>query len=267
MIDARSSGIAATASAADDIASGVDHVASAPDALKSAPDDADPVIAMRTMPNGRIDLIRFFEARLGAWSADPAAIGLSAQQLADLSAMVAAGRAALDDAEELRNLARAATLTFNDAVGDIRKAGGSALNTIRAFAEAGADPAAVYAAAQIPPRAQPSPAPAPQAPTDFAFTLLGDGALELRWSAPAPIPGAEVFTTIHRKLDGAGDFALLAGTGEESWTDRTIPAGTVSAQYMLRALRRGQVSPPSAITTVYFAAAPASATAAPRIAA
>lgn len=210
---------------------------------------------MATLPRSKPETISFMETRIGTWVAEAANLGLSIPQTTDLSTAIAAASSALDAAEEARAASKAATTTYDAAYSAMRTLAGSAINTIRAFAESSADPAAVYALAQIPAPADPQPAPAPTAPTDITFELQSTGAIHLRWKAPQPAPGAEVFTSVSRKLDGASSFTAIFDTGAREFLDDTIPPGTPSVQYVLRAKRGALVSAPSSVITIYLGAA------------
>lgn len=200
---------------------------------------------MSTMPQTQDALINFFESHTAVWSNDPAGIGLSLEQLTALSGATVAARAALTTAIQTRDAAKGATTDLHGALSTLRGLGGPAIAAIRAFAEGSEDPASVYALAQIPPRADPTPAPPPEIPTDITAAVLGDGTIRIRWKAPQPSPGAEVFTQVKRRLNGAGPFLLLGDTGAKTLVDSTVPAGTHKVEYMCIAKRGEQQSDPS----------------------
>jgi hypothetical protein len=80
----------------------------------------------------------------------------------------------------------------------------------------------------------------------MSATVLGNGTVRLRWKAPQPSPGAEVFTQIQRRFNGAGQFQVIGDTGAKTFVDTTVPAGTASVQYIFVAKRGEQQSDPSA---------------------
>jgi len=183
---------------------------------------------MRTLPKAQAKLITFFEVHTDLWAQDPAAIGLDPLKLDALSAATAQARQNHAEAIAAREAAKAATTALSGSIEKLRALGGPAISTIRAFAESAANPGHIYSAAQIPPPADPSPAPAPEAPTDIRIALLGDGSLELRWRTRQPAPGAEVYTQIRRQLNATGPFTALGDTGARRYIDTTVPAGTRS---------------------------------------
>lgn len=207
---------------------------------------------MSTLPRSRAEQINFFEQHVSIWASDPAALGLTSAQVTDLNGLTTAARASFVTVEAARQSAKATTTGYYGATDAMREAGGEAINTIRAFAEASDDPAAVYEAAQIPPRAAPSPAPAPDAPTNIATTVYTTGEVELKWKVKQPRPGAEIFTVIHRRLNNTGAYIEFASTGEKMFVDSNIPPGTQSVSYMLRTRRGDQVSVPSDAVTQHL---------------
>lgn len=199
---------------------------------------------MRTLPKSQAKLITFFEAHTDLWAQDPAAIGLDPLKLGALSAAAAEARQDFASAIAAREAAKAATTALSGSIERLRALGGPAISAIRAFAESAEDPWSIYSAAHIPPPGDPSPAPAPDAPTDIAITLQTDGALELRWKTRQPAPGAEVYTQIRRRLNGAGGYTPLGATGARVFIDDSVPAGTGSVEYIFTVHRGGKSSDP-----------------------
>ena len=210
---------------------------------------------MSTLPRRKPEAIAYLENRIATWVAEGVNLGLSVDQASALSLAVASASGALDAAEQARAQSRAATITYDAAYDEMRALGSAAIKSIRAYALTTDDPSAVYALAQIPAPADPTPAPAPGAPTGITFTLQSTGAIMLRWKAPQPAPGAEVFTSVSRKLDGQTSFTTVFDTGAKEFLDDTIPPGTANVQYVLRAKRGTQVSAPSSVITIYLGAA------------
>ena len=205
---------------------------------------------MGTMPQTQDALINFFESHTAVWANEPTAIGLSLEQVTALSGATVAARSALTVAIQTRDAAKGATTDLHGALATLKGLGGPAIATIRAFAEGSEDPASVYAAAQIPPRSDPNPAPPPSIPTEVSATVLGDGTIRLRWKAPQPAPGAEVFTEVKRRLNGTGTFLVLGDTGAKTLVDSTVPAGTHKVEYMCIAKRGDLQSDPSQPVTL-----------------
>ncbi|MEQ9095037.1 MAG: hypothetical protein RIE32_02105 [Phycisphaerales bacterium] len=198
---------------------------------------------MATVPNRKQDMINFFATRVPIWSADPAAVGLTAELCAELSAKLSAAQDDLANQNAKKAAQKAATTASNESAQDLRSFGGKQINTIRAFAENGGG-TTVYSKAQIPAPADPGPAPAPGEPYDLDADLDNNGHVVLTWKADAASAHTGVFFEIRRKLDGENSFSLLASTGTKTFTDQAIASGTASAVYNVTA-KRGELSSPT----------------------
>jgi len=205
---------------------------------------------MSTMPQTQEALVSFFEAHAPVWLNDPTAIGLTLETVTSIQGATVIARGALGTAAGARDASKSATTALHGAVAELRGLGGPAIAAIRAFAEGSDDPATVYATAQIPPRDPPSPAPAPDTPTEISATVLGDGTIRVAWKVFQPVPGAEVYTQIRRRLNGVGEFTTLGDTGAKTLVDSTVPAGTHSVEYLCIAKRGEQASDPSQPVTL-----------------
>ncbi len=191
---------------------------------------------MPVLPRTRLDKIEWFEQRLDpqhGWLADPGAIGLTAQQVADLADRVAAARAAYDAAQQARNASLSATAAFHAITGDMEGDGRDLIATVKAFAETTDDPG-VYARADVPPPAEPTPAGPPAPPTSVTGTITSDGAVRLRWKGTL---SHRTFYEIFRRLDGEATWTVLDSVGEKAYLDASVPPGTSGVQYRVRAKR------------------------------
>lgn len=201
---------------------------------------------MTTVPKTFLGRLEFFEQRLPAWSADPAAIGLSAGEVAQLAARVSMARQRYVELEAIRSAAEAATLSHkiaNDAMYDF---GSDLVQTIRAFADRSDNPG-VYAAALIPPPKDPSPSGPPPRPSDVRFELMPTGSLRLRWKGSV---ARRAHFCIFRKAPGEHGFTLLDSVTSKTYVDTTIPHGATELTYSIQARRdRHQVSTPPMIVT------------------
>lgn len=206
---------------------------------------------MGTVPPSRLGTLEFYETHLPLWAADPLIIGLTLEAVTDLQAVVSTARTAYDNAQTARVASKGATEGFYNAIDTLRTTGSGALAEIRAFAKSTENPD-VYITAGIPAPSAPSPVPAPDAPTELNTTVAMNGEVTLKWKAKQPAPGAEVFTVIYRRLNGVGAFTEFTSTGEKTWIDTSIPSGTQSVSYFLRARRGDQVSPASSPLTQFL---------------
>ncbi len=202
---------------------------------------------MPTIPRTLTGKIEFFERHLPVWSDDPAAIGLSAAQVADLAALTAEARTRYDRARAARLVARAETGLQHEAIGAMMKLGTALVATIRAFADATDDEAGVMSRANLPPVDAPSPAPPPEPAANLTSELRNSGAIRLAWHGTV---ANGTFYTIWRRLEGEQGFTLLGSVSALAFTDETIPAGTPEATYQLRTHRDEFTSAPSVAISV-----------------
>jgi len=195
---------------------------------------------MSVIPPAKEDMIAFFASHVPVWSAQAANIGVTPESMAELSALLsaaqdAAATQASKDAEK-----KAATLAANQAAAALREAGAGDLATIKAFAKATKDPS-VYAKAQIPEPAEPTPAPPPSEPYDLDAELDNNGNVILTFKSESASSHTGVFFEVRRKLDGESSFSIVGSTGTKSFTDQGIQPGTASAVYNVTA-KRGELS-------------------------
>ena len=185
---------------------------------------------MAEVPNTVLGKIEFFEQHIPVWSADPTAIGLTAQQIIDLTGLTGAARVAYNDAQSVRQTAKAATLTQNNAVADMMAFGTAAIATIKAFADISGDDQSVYAAAEITPDGSPSPLPPPVPATELAAELLNTGQIKLSWKGTV---AHGTFYAVWRRLGEGQPYETLGSVSAKSFTDTTIPVATPEATYYL----------------------------------
>ena len=198
---------------------------------------------MPVVPGKRTDMISFFATRLPVWAQNPTAIGLTAAQAAELSTRINAAQTAAAEQLTLRAQAKAATEEANELAASLRAFGGTLVNTIRAYAETNDNPA-VFALAQIPAPAAPTPAPPPSMPYDLKADIDNTGGVVLTYKADNAASHTGVFFEVRRRLDGQTAFTLIGTSGVKAFTDSAIPMGTTSAIYTITA-RRGALSSPA----------------------
>lgn len=205
---------------------------------------------MSTIPRTHEERIAFFEQRLADWAKNPAAIGLTAAQVAALQARTVEARAAQNALIAARAAAGNATLDRNLASDALFSLGGDLVRTIRAFAQA-SDDAIVYAEASIRPPKVPSPTGAPPPPTEVAFALLPGGALRISWKGS--MARGTTFA-VYRAPVGSRAYTLLDTVHAKHFVDRAIPPGTTSLAYAIEA-RRADHRVRSLDMVVHFGAA------------
>ena len=172
------------------------------------------------IPDSRSDAIDWFTNRLAAWSADPAAIGLTEALVSELAAATAAVSNACTSAEQANDAKLAASQAYRNQADAMREIGVGLVQQIRGYAKATGDES-VYSAALLPDPATPEPTPAPGTPYDFGISLLQDGSVELAF-----------------RCDSPGNVAGVT-------YDATVPAGTAVATYRVQARRSTQAGGPA----------------------
>lgn len=193
---------------------------------------------MAVLPQNRLDLIQFCEAHWPVWQAAPTTIGLTAAQVTAFKTNTETARSKFNAAESARMASRAATVTYYDVAGDLRDNAADLVRAIKFYAENQASPDVVYAAAQIPPPASPSPAPPPGKATDVRVELNPDGSLTFRWKATNASASSGAYFSIFRRIGEAmTPFTLAGNTGSRVFIDDTLPLGTTLATYIIQGFR------------------------------
>lgn len=195
-------------------------------------------LIMSVVPKKTVERIQFYEDHTAPWAANAVAIGSTTTLVTDLTTKTTAARAAYDAQQAAQNVAKAATLTLENAMRALSQAGSDIIFQIRA--KAGASGNSVYALAQIPAPATPSPVGAPGTPSDFAVELNQDGSIVLKWKCNNPAGSSGTIYQIFRRDSAEGEFNYVGGTGAKKFLDQTIPAGTSSVTYQMQAVRSTQ---------------------------
>lgn len=200
---------------------------------------------MAVVPKARDELLTFFQLRIEKWLADPGSIGLDAQQAADVAAAYEALAEAEREAADLKRRTMAAVARAANQDEALRRLGGAAINSIRAYAQAKDDPN-VFVRASIPAPRRRSPLPAPEAPRSVTPRLTSHGTVEVTWEAS--VAHGTTFLVYRRVMgapDGAGmgPLEFIAATHDTRITDQRIPPRILGLMYTVRALRGGKQSP------------------------
>ncbi len=198
------------------------------------------------------------QAHAGVFAAQAKQIGLPGPQAALFADRLAALKAAELAQALAMQAARMATQQVRQAYRDMRATAGDTVRLIRAFAEAGPDPSAVYQAAMIPVPQAGSPVPPPDRPHGLRVTLdATSGALTLRWKATNPPNGGGTTYLVRRRLPGEAGWTFIGVAGRKRFVDGTIPGGVASVEYVVQGHRADTAGPPSPIFTVNFGVSPA----------
>lgn len=205
------------------------------------------------LPSKLADLVAFVGEHVPVWTAAPAtAIGLTAEQLAALSAQHTDTTEKIAEKTAAEFAARAATLAQGQSGRDLRSLASAAVRSIKTFAEAQSKPDLIYAQAQISPPSPPLPVPAPTQPTDLTVTIdPTSGAITLKWKANQNGVAGTTYL-IYRKAQGESGFQWVGATGTKEFLDSTFTAGPDSVQYYVQGTRSGLTGQASSILMVSF---------------
>ncbi len=210
---------------------------------------------MTVIPDNPADQIGFCELHLPPWQEHAAALQVPEPLLDTLAVETAAARSAHEAALAAREAALAATRAFRAATARMRTTAAACVRVIKTTAAVSGD-GSIYTLAQIDPPASPSRTPRPARPEIAGFVLNPVGSLTLRWRSADTAPSSGVLFSVERRLEGEANFRAVGGVMGGSFTDDSIPSGTLGAVYFITARRgagRGlQTSEPSAAVSVRF---------------
>ena len=190
---------------------------------------------MRVVPRNHGPKIQFFRTHVAKWAQDPQAIGTSPELVAELQALTDAAAAALAAQHRAQQAARAATLRLRTAIDKMASLGSSVMLQIRARGET--SDKGVYALASIPAPAKKSPIGPPGKPHSFKADLWQDGSLALRWKCKNPRGTAGTMYHVYRRIGVSGELKYIGASGAKRFVDETIPPGSPSVEYQVRAVR------------------------------
>ncbi len=206
---------------------------------------------MATLPPGRLETLTFCETHWPVWLLNAAALSLTPAQVNALKAATEGNRTAFNNAESTRQTAKAATTTYHNTGETMRDQAAAIIRTVRAYAVQTNNPA-VYALAQIPPPAAPSPVPLPEKPSNITITLEPGGAVRLRWKSRG---AGGAFFTVQRRVGPSGPFVTTGNSQTKTFLDSTLPAGSINATYIITGIRGDRAGIPSDAVLVQFGVA------------
>lgn len=223
---------------------------------------------MAVQPDKKLQQIIFAEQRAPIWASKATTLGLTPAQTAAITDATASARGRYDEALAIREAAKAATVQGDNALRDLRTLVAEAIKAIRLKAEATNDPD-LYAVAQIPPPALPTPAQPPTKPTNVTFTIEPTGALTLSWTNNPATPGLDsstvgVIYTIRRRINAEANFTIVGAVpaaragrrGLTSFTDDTLLRAATNIQYLIVPQRGTLTGPMSEVFSIRLGVGP-----------
>jgi hypothetical protein len=206
------------------------------------------------LPSDRRPALEWLEGHIVGWNTNFASIGLTSAQVLDLAQDIANSRSTFTTVQTSRAAARADTQDWYDSIDALHKKAAGLITTIKSYAATSGTSAAVYAAADMTPRSNPSPTPAPDQPTSVLATLQPNGSVTVSFDGKGP--GGTVYQ-VYRKLVTESNFSLIGTVGAKTkeFNDPTVPSAIASAMYQIRAQHGEKFSLFSASTSVIFGTA------------
>ena len=214
---------------------------------------------MPIIPDKKVQQVQFCESHAPVWTANAAAIGLTAAQCTAFTTFTTNARKAYNDAQNAKQAYRAAVTNQNQALSAATANAADLIRVIKGFAEFTSNPNAVYSIAQIPPPAAPVPAQPPGKAGNILVTLEPSGAITITWDAEDSTASTGGFFNISRKLPGQTSFMIIGGAPGSTmearrmtFTDYTVPtsAAQTGAQYIIQGRRGTMMGTPSDAITV-----------------
>lgn len=190
---------------------------------------------MPLLPEQHAARIAFFQNRTSLWNTNAIAIGTTAAAVTALGTAATSAASALATQGVAQDAAKAATLNLKLAMNNLTNLGMAIVEQVRTKARSAGD--GVYALANLPEPATPSPRSNPGTPFDFKVELLGDGSIDVAFKCENA--GGGTMYQVYRKLAGQPDtsFTYIGGSGQRKFLDDSIPAGSVSVVYQVQAVR------------------------------
>jgi hypothetical protein len=205
----------------------------------------------------RSAFLAWCEAHSTIFNDHAAAIGMS--PAAALEFKNAHSKAVASEAARVaaKQYAKTATMTATGDVAELRRLAGDAVRTIRAFAENSANPLVVYALAEIPAPAKPTPVAPPAQPTNLGVEIVpATGELTLRWKCSNPPGSSGTSYIVRRRLSTAAPWEFVGVIGTKFFTDTTFTAGPDAVMYTVQGQRSNVPGPLSEALLVSFGRTP-----------
>ncbi|MCW5946862.1 MAG: fibronectin type III domain-containing protein [Fimbriimonadales bacterium] len=205
-------------------------------------------IKVAIVPKQINENIEFYENRTTPWEDNATAIGLTQVQVDNLLTLVTAARNAYTAAQNARTAAKVATVALHNALSEMNELGAAFISTIRAKAEATANPN-VYNLAQIPPPAPPSPSGIPSAPTNVKGQINSNGHVELSWKGSLAFG---TFFSVWKKRPNDTKWKQIGAIAGKKFVDENTKPLVEWAMYQVFAHRSSGTSEGSEPITVFF---------------
>jgi len=178
------------------------------------------------------------------WVNNASAIGLTSAQTLSFATDLINARADFTSVETIRTESKTTTQDWYTASDGLRTEASGMIAAIKGFAENSDTPTAILALAGLTPTAPRTPAAPPQQASILTAVLGGDGSVTINFKGNGPIG---TVWQVARKLPSETEFSFIgnADASTKSFTDATVPAGIVSADYQVQGVRGSVTGPVS----------------------
>ena len=208
----------------------------------------------QNLPSNNRESLVWLEGIIATWNANFASIGLTSAQTIDLAQNITNTRAAFTTVSDIRTESKAKTLDANAKANELHVEASAMISTIKGYARASNDPAAVYLASGISPADPPSPVGLPEQPVGLSAILGGDGSITISFSGRSAVG---TVWEVKRKLPTETVFSKIGNADvlTKSYTDNTVPGTVSSVEYRVQGIRGSDAGPVSLAFTVQFGGA------------
>ncbi len=199
------------------------------------------------IPQGRSAALSWLEGHISGWNDNYAGIGLTSASVIDLAQDISNARNSFTSVEQVRSESLASTQDFYADMDKAHNKASDMILTIKAFAESGDTPAAIYLLAGITGKDAPTPAAAPETPAITSAQIAANGYVTIGFTGRGP---AGTVWLVSRKLDTQTAYTFLGQSDDKVFVDTTLPTGVTTATYIVRGVR-GQLSGLSSPPTTF----------------
>lgn len=181
--------------------------------------------------------LNFGQVHISPWSSNAVAIGITAADAADFQALVDTAILAYNEAEQARLDSKQKTQALRQALDAMHDKASFVVSAVNAKAKQTNNPG-VYTLAALPvPGTGGGGTTPPTMPSDVRAFLANDGSVLVEWKG---IKKDTAFYSVWRSLSAGGTFIQVGSTDEKSYVDSSIPNGSSTATYYVKA-HKGQL--------------------------
>ncbi len=211
---------------------------------------------MPRVPTRLEEFLTFVGTHANVFDVNHTALGIPAATATAFKSQVSNNQGLYTTQVNAQEVAKGAVGKQHEATRETRRMVADIIRAIDLTAANAADPASIYALAQVPAPASPSPAPPPGTPTDFKVGLNDDGAVLLSWKCPNPSGAAGTIYEVRRKPAGGTAYTYIGATGERKFTDDTLIAGSPAVTYQITAVRSTSRGAPASFNVSFGVGGP-----------